>query len=137
MPVTDWVLDTNVLLSAALSSKGAPHALAQHILKNGNLVFSSATFEELRSRLYRPKFDTYLSLDMRENLLHDFSASARWVEPDTVLPYSRDPSDDVFIATAVKAGLAFLVSGDKDSLEAPMPQGFQVLTPALALTSQT
>ena len=129
--MTDWVLDTNVLISAALSSKGAPHALVQHILNNGFLVFSTATFEELRSRIYRPKFDVYLSLDMREGLLHDFSASARWVEPDTVLPYSRDPSDDVFIATAVKAGLSFLVSGDKDLLEAPMPLGLQVLTPKM------
>ncbi len=137
MNVTDWVLDTNVLISAALSSKGAPHALVQHILNNGFLVFSTATFEELRSRIYRPKFDVYLSLDMREGLLHDFSASARWVEPDTVLPYSRDPSDDVFIATAIKAGLTFVVSGDKDLLEAPMPLGFQVLTPALALASHT
>ena len=137
MNVTDWVLDTNVLISAALSSKGTPHALVQHILNNGFLVFSTATFEELRSRIYRPKFDVYLSLGMREGLLHDFSASARWVEPDTVLPYSRDPSDDVFIATAMKAGLSFLVSGDKDLLGAPMPQGLQVLTPALALTSHT
>jgi len=135
--VTDWLLDTNVLISAALSSKGAPHALVQHILGHGCLVFSSATFEELRSRLYRPKFDVYLSLDMREGLLHDFSASARWVEPDTVLPYSRDQSDDVFIATAVKAGLTFLVSGDKDLLGAPMPLGLQVLTPAQALSAHT
>jgi putative PIN family toxin of toxin-antitoxin system len=131
------VLDTNVLISAALSSKGAPHALVQHILSHGCLVFSSATFEELRSRLYRPEFDIYLSLDMREGLLHDFSASARWVQPDVVLPYSRDPSDDVFIATALKAGLRFLVSGDKDLLEAPMPEGILVLTPAQALASPT
>ena len=137
MPVTDWVLDTNVLLSAALSSKGAPHALAQHILKNGNLVFSSATFEELRSRIYRPKFDVYLSLEMREGLLHDFQSIARWVEPDIVLPYSRDPSDDVFIPTALKAGLNFLVSGDKDLLGASLPPGFQVLTPAQALSAHT
>ena len=137
MPQTDWVLDTNVLISAALSSKGAPHALVQHILSHGCLVFSSATFEELRSRLYRPKFDIYLSLDMREGLLHDFSASAKWVEPDVVLPYSRNPSDDVFIATALKAGVHFLVSGDKDLLEAPMPEGLQVLTPAQALASHT
>ena len=135
--MTDWVLDTNVLISATLSSKGAPHALVQHILSQGCLVFSSATFEELRSRIYRPKFDTCLSLDMRENLLHDFNASARWVEPDVVLPYSRDPSGDVFIATALKAGLHFLVSGDKNLLEAPMPEGMQVLTPAQALARPT
>ena len=137
MPQTDWVLDTNVLISATLSSKGAPHALVQHILSQGSLVFSSATFEELRSRAYRPKFDTYLSLDMREDVLHDFSASARWVEPDVVLSYSRDPSDDVFIATSLKAGLHILVSGDKDLLEAPMPEGMQVLTPAQALARPT
>ena len=137
MPVTDWVLDTNVLISAVLSSQGAPHALAQHILKNGNLVFSSATFEELRSRIYRPKFDVYLSLEMREGLLHDFQSIARWVEPDIVLPYSRDPSDDVFIATALKAGLNFLVSGDKDLLGANLPPGFQVLTPAQTLSAHT
>ena len=135
--MTDWLLDTNVLISAALSNKGAPHALVQRILSQGCLVFSSATFEELRSRLYRPKFDVYLSLDMREGLLHDFSASARWIEPDLVLPYSRDPSDDVFIATAVKAGLPFLVNGDKDLLEAPLPAGLQVLTPTQALSART
>jgi putative PIN family toxin of toxin-antitoxin system len=106
-------------------------------LKNGNLVFSSATFEELRSRIYRPKFDVYLSLEMREGLLHDFQSIARWVEPDIVLPYSRDPSDDVFIATALKAGLRFLVSGDKDLLGASLPPGFQVLTPAQALSAHT
>jgi len=137
VPQTDWVLDTNVLISAALSSKGAPHALVQHILNHVGLVFSSATFEELRSRLYRPKFDVYLSLEVREGLLHDFSASAQWVEPDNILPFSRDPSDDVFIATALKAGLHFLVSGDKDLLEAPLPEGMQVLTPAQALARHT
>ena len=137
MPVIDWVLDTNVLISAALSSQGAPHALAQHILRNGNLVFSSAPFEELRSRIYSPKFDVYLSLEMREALLHDFQSIARWVEPDIVPPYSRDSSDDVFIATALKAGLRFLVSGDKDLLEASMPSEFQVLTLAQALSAHT
>jgi putative PIN family toxin of toxin-antitoxin system len=131
------VLDTDVLISAALSSKGAPHALVQHILRHGCLVFSRTTFEELRSRLYRPKFDVYLSLEMRDGLLHDFSACARWVEADIVLPFSRDPSDDVFIATALKAGLSFLVSGDEDLLGANLPPGFQVLTPAQALSAHT
>jgi putative PIN family toxin of toxin-antitoxin system len=74
---------------------------------------------------------------MREGLLHDFQSIARWVEPDIVLPYSRDSSDDVFIATALKAGLNFLVSGDKDLLEASMPSEFQVLTPAQALSAHT
>jgi len=109
----------------------------QHVLRNGRLIFSSATFEELRSRIYRPKFDVYLSLEMREALLHDFQSIARWIEPNVVPPCSRDPSDDVFIATALKAGLSFLVSGDEDLLGANLPPGFQVLTPAQALSAHT
>jgi hypothetical protein len=42
-------------------------------------------------------------------------------------------SADVFIATALAAGLPYLVSGDKDLLESPLPPGFGVLTPAQAL----
>jgi putative PIN family toxin of toxin-antitoxin system len=133
VPLTDWVLDTNVLISAALSAQGAPHQLVQQVLQQGCLVFSEASFAELRSRLHRPKFDRYLSLDMREALLHDFGASARWVEPDAITAYCRDSDDDVFIATALAAGLQCMVSGDKDLLQSPLPPGFRVLTPVQAL----
>lgn len=133
MPPTEWVLDTNVLISAALSAQGAPHQLVQEVLQQGCLVFSESSFAELRTRLHRPKFDRYLSLDMRQALLHDFGASARWVDPGTITAYCRDPDDDVFIATALAAGLQCLVSGDKDLLQSPLPPGFSVLSPAQAL----
>jgi predicted nucleic acid-binding protein len=45
--------------------------LAKH-----RLVFSQATFDELESRLWRPKFDRYLDLETRRLLLHDFNAVA-------------------------------------------------------------
>ena len=78
----DWVLDTNVLISAALSRQGSPYMLVQRVLAEARTVFSEPTFEELRGRLYRPKFDRYISLDMRERVLRDLSASAPWVEID-------------------------------------------------------
>jgi hypothetical protein len=59
------VLDTNVLISAALSRQGSPYVLVQRALAEARIVFSEPTFEELRGRLYRPKFDRYISLDMR------------------------------------------------------------------------
>jgi len=61
----DWVLDTNVLISAVLSRQGSPYVLVQRVLAEARTVFSEPTFEELRGRLYRPKFDRYISLDMR------------------------------------------------------------------------
>ena len=78
----DWVLDTNVLISAVLSRQGSPYVLVQRVLAEARIVFSEPTFEELRGRLYRPKFDRYISLDMRERVLRDLSASAPWVEID-------------------------------------------------------
>ncbi len=59
------VIDTNILISAALSSQGAPAKLVQLVLAQHRLVFFQATFDELRTRIYRPKFDRYISLEDR------------------------------------------------------------------------
>jgi putative PIN family toxin of toxin-antitoxin system len=129
----DWVLDTNVLISSALSRTGSPYALTQKILANGRLVFSDPTYEELHTRIYRPKFDRYISLEMRERVLRDLSACAVWVEIDDHGSWSRDPDDDKFIATALQIQGAVLVSGDQDLLTAPAPDGLRILAPAQAL----
>lgn len=133
MTSPDWVLDTNVLISATLSRQGSPHALVQKVLANARIVFCEATFEELRTRLYRPKFDRYISLEMRERVLRDFSACAFWVEIDGQGPWSRDPDDDKFIATALQIPGSVLVSGDQDLLSIQAPSGLRILTPAQAL----
>ncbi len=65
-------IDTNITVSAALSSTGAPAKLVQEALAHHRLVFSQPTFDELRTRLFRPKFDRYISLELRESLLHAF-----------------------------------------------------------------
>ena len=43
------VIDTNVLLSAALSPNGVPATLVDCVLEFGSLVFSNATFAELEA----------------------------------------------------------------------------------------
>lgn len=94
------VIDTNVWISAALSKTGAPARLVRHVLDHGLPVFSSATFAELEARLWRPKFDRYLSMELRQRILHDLNAAAYWVEiPSGVASqtYCRDADDDKFI----------------------------------------
>ena len=127
------VIDTNILISAALFSKGAPAKLVQSALVQHRLVFSQVTFEELLTRLYRPKFDRYISLDNRERLLHDFSACAIWVDVADPAVYCRDRDDDHFIEAALKAQAHFLVSGDKDLLEAPEIAGLRIVSVHQAL----
>lgn len=127
------MIDTNVLISAALTARGAPAQLVQLVLERGALVFSQPTFNELKTRLYRPKFDRYISLELREAVLHDLSAAARWVEIGEPGRYCRDRSDDMFIETALAAQAGVLVSGDQDLLDAPAIAGLRILTPQQAL----
>ena len=129
----EWVIDTNVLISAALTARGAPAQLVQLVLERGALVFSQPTFNELKTRLYRPKFDRYISLELREAVLHDLSAAARWVEIGEPGRYCRDRSDDMFIETALAARAGVLVSGDQDLLDARAITGLRILTPQQAL----
>jgi putative PIN family toxin of toxin-antitoxin system len=127
------VIDTNILISAALSAHGAPAQLMLGALAQHRLVFSQATFDELRTRIYRPKFDRHISLEDRERLLRDFNACAVWVEPGDPGQYCRDRDDDHFIEAALKAHADYLVSGDKDLLEAPPVQGLHVVSVHQAL----
>jgi putative PIN family toxin of toxin-antitoxin system len=127
------VIDTNLLISAALSSQGAPSNLVQSALAQHRLVFSQFTFEALRTRLDRPKFDRCIGLENRERLLHDFNACAIWVDVAVPAVYCSDRDDDHFIETALKAQAHCLVSGDKDLMEAPEVLGLRILSVHQAL----
>ena len=113
------VLDTNVWISAALSHHGAPAQIVQQVLGDGQVIFSDATFQELELRLWKPKFDRYISMEMRRAILHDAKAAAHWVNPSvdiTSVAYSRDADDDKFVHAALAANAAWLVTGDQDLL---------------------
>lgn len=130
------VVDTNVLLSAALSPRGAPAELMDKLLAEGRLVFSRATFAELESRIWKPKFDRYLPIERRNQILHELNASALWVDVSStisILSYSRDVKDDAFVHAALAAGATRLVSGDDDLLCLHPLGTLHILTPRAAL----
>lgn len=130
------VVDTNIWISAALTKEGAPALLARRVLALGMPVLSEATLAELDDRIWRPKFDAYLSIEMRQRIVHDLSAAALWVEVSedvAAQTYCRDPGDDKFIHVALCAQAPWLVTGDKDLLETPRIPGLRIISPAGAL----
>lgn len=128
------VIDTNVLLSAALLQNSVPARLLDHILSQGALVFSEETFAELETRIWKPKFDRYLSIERRQQLLHDFNASALWVDVPMEIRqrHSRDSDDDKLIHAAQAAGVMRLISGDDDLLCLHPFHGIDIITPRTA-----
>ncbi len=134
------VVDTNVWISAALSKAGSPAHVVRHVLAYGLPVFTPGTFDELQTRLWRPKFDRYLSMDLRKRILHDLKAAAMWVDAPagiTAVAHCRDPDDDKFIHAALAANAPWLVTGGLDLLSLnPLPR-LQILTPGEALSAFT
>lgn len=127
------VIDTNVLISAALSSRSTPAQVVALVLDRYRLVFSDETFAEFETRLWRPKFDRYLASDSRRQLLHDFAAVADWVVlAGASRLWSRDPDDNKFIHTALTAAASWLISGDGDLLVLSAVNGVSIVSPAQA-----
>ncbi len=130
------VIDTNVWISAFLVRSGTTSLAVRRLLELRRPCFSEATFAKLENRIWKPKFDRYLSLEDRRALLHDVQALAHWVEvprEEATQAWCRDTDDDKFIHTALAAQAAWLVTGDLDLLSVQPLQGLQILTPADAL----
>lgn len=130
------VIDTNVWISAFLLKSSIPAELVRQVLAQGQPVFSPATFAELNERLWRPKFDRYLNMEDRKQLLHDADAVAHWVAVTPAIgaqAFSRDADDDKFIHAALAAGATLLVTGDDDLLCLNPPGDLRILTPRAAL----
>ena len=92
-------------------------------------MFSSETFAELETRLWRPKFDRYITLEQRKSILHDLDMIAHWVEITGQPHYSRDRDDDKFVETAIAGQAEALISGDSDLLDLGVVEGVSILSP--------
>lgn len=119
------VLDPNVVISGAISPRGAPADVLRSLAGGEfELIASQTLLDELERALSYPKLRPYISDSDAADLVRWVAESASVVgDSDTDPPVrSRDPDDDYLIALA-SAHRAALISGDKDllSLEGEMP----------------
>jgi len=128
------VLDTNVLISAALTRTGPPRRVVDLVrADNGVLLFSDETFAELRHRILGSKFDRYLGRDSRAAFVGLLAAVAEWVPIAGARLGCRDPADDKILETALMGRANLLVTGDGDLLAMSPFHGIPIITPARCL----
>jgi putative PIN family toxin of toxin-antitoxin system len=127
------VLDTNVLISGALSTTSTPARALERAVETGQLLASTATLRELIETLRSKKFDPYVSLDRRDALLLGLAPLIEIVEVVQVTDICRDPTDNTFLDVAVNGRADVLVTGDRDLLALHPFRGVAILTPAAYL----
>jgi uncharacterized protein len=122
------VIDTNVVVSAALTHGGKPDQIVQLALAGEVVVLHDARIlAEYREVLARP----HLGLDpvTAENLIASLERVGELVAgpPPYELPV-RDPDDLPFIEVAIAGSAGAIVTGNRSHF--PTETGVAVLTPA-------
>ncbi len=109
------VLDPNVLVSAALSSKG-PSAQILGEAREGSfeLVACPALLDELGRVLRRERFRSYLSIEDSIRYVEAIGRLATSVANPTQVPSATRDRDDDYLVALLGSSADLLVSGDKD-----------------------
>ena len=129
------VVDTSVILSAAILPGSVPGQAIEFVLDNGKLLHSSATIAEADRILRKPRFNRYRTEKDRLDLLTLLVNSGREVDILVSVVACRDPNDDMFLDVAVNGAADYLVSGDADLLALHPFRGIPILSPADFLTA--
>lgn len=130
MKIERVVIDTNVLISAALLDDSVPARARNHAIRHAQLVATEQTFAELTGRLLDSKFDRYVSRATRETFLKRLQPIIELVPVIQVVRACRDPRDDMFLEAAVNGRADVLVTGDKDLLALHPFADIAIVTPS-------
>ncbi len=111
-----FVIDTNMLISASLFRNCLPRKAERKANRIGKIAASIDTYQEFFEVFLRTKFDRYISLETRLNILMDFKRVAIFSEISESITACRDPKDNKFLELAVAANASCIITGDKDLL---------------------
>ena len=106
------VLDTNIVVSAALKPAGLQRSiLLLALTKPARLYLSPPIFAEYRTVLSRAEL--HIRKGLRHQLLQLLENRGHFVAPSTSLQVTSDPADNIFLECADAAGSDYLITGNQ------------------------
>jgi uncharacterized protein len=106
------VVDTNVLVSAALKPDGLQRTtFLLAITKPGRLYVSTPVLEKYAEVLSRPELS--IRKGLRLQLLQLIKNNGHLVTPSRHIEVTSDPDDDIFVECADAACADFLITGNR------------------------
>jgi putative PIN family toxin of toxin-antitoxin system len=105
------VLDTNIIVSAALKPDGLQRTvLLLAMTRPARLFVSAPILSEYRMVLSRPEFK--IRKGLRQQFLRRIEDSSHAVFPSRRVQVASDPDDDIFLECADAARADYLVTGN-------------------------
>jgi uncharacterized protein len=123
------VLDTNVLVSAALKQRSTPGMAVLAVERHHVLLKSHATEEQLFGVVARPYFASLINPDTQA-WLTKLMADAEPVTITERIVACRDPTDDKFLELAINGHADLIISGDADLLALSPFRHIPIVPPA-------
>jgi uncharacterized protein len=111
-----FVLDSNVLVSAALFKRSIARQAFDKAMLDGQIIMSQPVLSEIQDVFSRSRFDKYLSVESRTRFLIDLVKIVEIVEITEAIAVCRDPKDDKFLELAISGQANYVLSSDKDLL---------------------
>lgn len=124
------VVDSNVLISRLLAADSVPGQAVRGARREGRLLVSEATMNELAEVLPRAKLDRYISLEDRKQFLRQLARIAEFVPILQVVRECRGPKDDKFLEVALNGRADLILTGDADLLKMNPWRGVAILSAA-------
>ena len=123
------VIDTNILVSAMLSSRSMPGQTQRWAAQTYILLASEATMAEPEDVLQRPKFDALVSRAARAEFLVRYREAVKFIPIVSRIKICRDARDDKFLDLAIDGNAGMIVTGDDDLLVLNPFRGVRIVTP--------
>lgn len=123
------IIDSNVIISAILVPRAFPSQTVKTARREGLILISKETIEEVREVISREKFNKYLSFEARKNILDKIEKKALMVDVLENIEVCRDLKDNKFLELGVSGNADYIVTGDKDLLVLHPFRGIQIVTP--------
>ena len=130
------VIDTNILISATLSPDGTARKALDKVYQQFKIAQSEETYQELSTRIYKPKFDKYISNAERQDFLDVVKKYSQFIKITSQINICRDADDNKFLDLVKDSNAEFLITGDQDLLSLKILGEYQnqIITPREFLT---
>lgn len=124
------VIDTGVIISAALQPEGTSNKALLHALFNFQPLISFQTYQELVRVLNKSKFSSKISEVNKNTILNTLVHRSINIETTSNLSFCRDANDDMFLNLAIDGKAEVIITRDPDLLILHPFQNIQILNPA-------